>query len=138
MQPEDITISLITTASMHGITSHTMPFCMYWGMEYNMIHFFISASSSLTTVNLTGEEGVRRILVYSTGSSSSNFLYKSEIIGSFNANNNIDIDFESYYGFPKLSNFSLEITPNNSVSVIVDVVPYSDSIDDYMESREVS
>ena len=103
-----------------------------------MIHFFISATSSLTNVNLTGEEGVRRILVYSTGSSSSNFLYKSEIIGSFNINNNIDINFESYYGFPKLSNFSLEIAPNLSVSVIVDVVPYSDSIDDYMESREVS
>lgn len=103
-----------------------------------MIHFFISATSSLTNVNLTGEEGVRRILVYSTGSSSSNFLYKGEIIASFNLSNNIDIDFESYYGFPKLSNFSLEIAPNLSVSVIVDVVPYSDSIDDYMESREVS
>lgn len=103
-----------------------------------MIHFFISATSSLTIVNLTGEEGVRRILVYSTGSSSSNFIYKGEIIGSFNINNNIDIDFESYYGFPKLSDFSLEIAPNLSVSVIVDVVPYSDTIDDYMESREVS
>lgn len=103
-----------------------------------MIHFFISALSSLTTVNLTGEEGVRRIFLYSTGSSSSNFLYKGEIIGSFNVNNNIEIDFESYYGFPKLSNFSIEIPPNLSVSVIVDVVPYSDSIDDYMESREVS
>lgn len=103
-----------------------------------MIHFFISATSSLTNVNLTGEEGVRRILVYSEGSSSSYLLYKSEIIGSFNVNNNIDIEFESYYGFPKLSNFSLEIAPNISISVIVDVVPYSDSIDDYMESREVS
>ena len=103
-----------------------------------MIHFYISALSSLNIVNLTGEEGVRRILVYSTGSTSSNILYKNEIIGSFNINNNIDIDFESYYGFPKLSNFSLEIAPNISVSVIVDVVPYSDSIDDYMESREVS
>lgn len=103
-----------------------------------MIHFFISATSSLNIANLTGEEGVRRILVYSTGSLSSNFLYKGEIIGSFNINNNIDIDFESYYGFPKLSDFSLEIAPNISVSVIVDVVPYSDSIDDYMESREVS
>lgn len=103
-----------------------------------MIHFYIPALSSLNIVNLTGEEGVRRILVHSTGSSSSNFLYKSEIIASFNVNNNIDIDFESYYGFPRLSNFSLEIAPNISVSVIVDVVPYSDSIDDYMESREVS
>lgn len=103
-----------------------------------MIHFFISASSSLTVVNLTGEEGVRRIFLYSTGSSSSNFLYKGEIISSFNINNNIEIDFESYYGFPKLSNFSIEIAPNISVSVLVDVVPYSDSIDDYMESREVS
>lgn len=103
-----------------------------------MIHFFIPALSSLTNVNLTGEEGVRRIFLYSTGSSSSNFLYKGEIIGSFNINNNIEIDFESYYGFPKLSNFSIEIAPNISVSVIVDVVPYSDSIDDYMESRDVS
>lgn len=103
-----------------------------------MINFYIPATSSITINNLTGEEGVRRILCYSTGSSTSNLLYNGNIIGTFNSNNNINIDFESYYGFPKLSDLSLEIEPNISVSIMVDVVPYSDTTDNYIETRSVS
>lgn len=103
-----------------------------------MINFYIPATSSITINNLTGEEGVRRILCYSTGGSISNLLYNGNIIGSFNNNNNINIDFESYYGFPKLSDLSLEIAPNISASIIVDVVPYSDTTDNYIETRSTS
>lgn len=106
-----------------------------------MINFFIPATSSITINNLTGEEGVRRILCYSSESSSessaSNLLYNGNIIGTFN-NNNLNIDFESYYGFPRLSDLAIEVPPNISVAVLVDVVPYSDTTDNYIETRSVS
>lgn len=100
-----------------------------------MINFFIPATSSITTNNLTGEEGVRRILCYSSGSSTSNLLYNGNIIGTFNSNNNINIDFESYYGFPRLSDLAIEVEPNISAVILVDVVPYSDTTDNYIETR---
>lgn len=103
-----------------------------------MVHFYIPASSSIITSGLTGDDGIRRILCYSSGTSSSNLLYKGDIIATFNNNNNIDIDFKSYYGFPKLSDFSIELSPNISVSILADIVPYSVSTDDYIETREVT
>lgn len=103
-----------------------------------MINFFIPATSSISINNLTGDEGVRRILCYASSSSTSNLLYNGNIIGTFNSNNNINIDFESYYGFPKLSDLSIEMTPNVSAVILVDVVPYSDTTDKYIETREVS
>lgn len=103
-----------------------------------MINFYIPATSSTTIINLTGDEGVRRILCYSSDSSTSNLLYNGNIIGMFNSNNNINIDFESYYGFPKLSDLSIEIEPNISAIILVDVVPYSDTTDKYIETREIS
>lgn len=103
-----------------------------------MVHFFIPASSSATITGLTGDEGIRRLLCYSSGASSSNLLYNGHIIGTFNNNANIDIDFKSYYGFPKLSDFSIEVPSNISVSILADIVPYSVSADDYIEMREVT
>lgn len=103
-----------------------------------MINFYIPATSSITFNNLTGEEGVRRILCYSNGASTSSLLYNGNTIGTFNNNNNINIDFESYYGFPKLSDLSLEVPADISVSIMVDVVPYSDTTDNYIETRSVS
>ena len=103
-----------------------------------MINFYIPATSSISTNELTGEEGVRRIMCYSSNSSTSNLLYNGNVIGTFSSNNNINIDFESYYGFPRLSDLAIEVPPNNSVSVLVDVVPYSDTTDNYIEIRSVS
>lgn len=103
-----------------------------------MINFFIPANSSITISNLTGEEGVRRILCYSSASSTSNLLYNGNVIGTFSSNNNMNIEFESYYGFPRLSDLAIEAAPNNSIVVIVDVVPYSDTTDNYIETRSVS
>lgn len=102
-----------------------------------MIHFFIPASSSVYISGLTGDEGIRRILCYSSGVSSSNLLYKGDIIATFNNNASIDIDFKSYYGFPKLSDFSIEAATNASISILVDTVPYTVDTDDYIENREV-
>lgn len=103
-----------------------------------MINFYIPATSSMTINNLTGEEGVRRILCYSSDSSTSNLLYNGNVIGTFNNNNDINIDFEIYYGFPRLSDLAIEVPPNVSIAVIVDAVPYSDTTDDYIETRSVS
>lgn len=103
-----------------------------------MINFFIPANSSITISNLTGEEGARRILCYSSASSPSNLLYNGNVIGTFSSNNNMNIEFESYYGFPRLSDLAIEAAPNNSIVVIVDVVPYSDTTDNYIETRSVS
>lgn len=103
-----------------------------------MIHFFIPASATTYISELDGDEGVRRILCYATASPSSSLLYKGENIAVFNINNNINIEFESYYGFPKISDFSLEVAANVSAIVLVDVVPYSESTDNYIETRSVS
>lgn len=103
-----------------------------------MINFFIPATSSIRISNLTGDEGVRRILCYSSASSTSNLLYNGNVIGTFSSNNNMSIDFESYYGFPRLSDLAIESAPNNSIVVLVDVVPYSDTTDNYIETRSVS
>lgn len=103
-----------------------------------MVHFYIPSSSSLYISGLTGDEGIRRILCYSSGASVSNLLYKGEVIATFNNNNSIDIDFKSYYGFPKLSDFSVEVSPNTSISILADIVPYSVSTNDYIEIREIT
>lgn len=103
-----------------------------------MVHFYIPASSSVMISGLTGDEGIRRLVCYSSGASVSNLLYKGNIIANFNNNNNIDIDFKSYYGFPKLSDFSVETAPNITVTILADIVPYSVSTNDYFETREVS
>lgn len=100
-----------------------------------MIHFYIPGSSTPIITSLDGDEAVRRILCYSTESSSSILMYNGEAIATFNSNNNIDIEFESYYGFPKISDFSLEISANNFVSILVDVLPYSNTKNDYITTR---
>lgn len=103
-----------------------------------MVHFYIPASSSAYISTLTGDEGIRRILCYSSSTLSSNLLYKANIIGTFNNNSCIDIDFKSYYGFPKLSDFSIEVSPNTTISILADIVPYSVIADDYIETREAT
>lgn len=103
-----------------------------------MVHFYIPASSSVIISGLTGDEGIRRILCYSSGALTSNLLYKGIPIGTFNNNSCIDIDFKSYYGFPKLSDFSIEASPNTTISILADIVPYSVSAVDYIETREVT
>ena len=103
-----------------------------------MVHFYIPASSSVIISGLTGDEGIRRILCYSSGVSSSNLLYKGIAIGTFNNNSCIDIDFKSYYGFPKLSDFSIEVPPDITISILADIVPDSVTVDDYIETREVT
>lgn len=98
-----------------------------------MKNFYFPASSEPSPLPLTGEEGVRRIFVFSNTTSESNLMYKKQIIGFFNINNNIEIDFRSYYGFPKISNFSILPSSNTSIRVLIDTVPTTSVRDDYFE-----
>lgn len=100
-----------------------------------MIHFFVPAYSTSFITSLDGDEAVRRILCYSSGSSPSYLLYNGVSIATFNSNNNIDINFESYYGFPKISDFSLEVSAEISASILVDVLPYGNTKNDYITTR---
>lgn len=98
-----------------------------------MKNFYFPASSEPSPLPLSGEEGVRRIFVFSNATPSSNLMYKKQIIGFFNNNNNIEIEFRSYYGFPKISNFSILPSANASIRVLIDTVPTTSVRDDYFE-----
>ena len=102
-----------------------------------MINFSVTGEAASKNFKLIGNECIRRILCYSTSTAVSSLLYKGNYIGSFNINNNIDIEFESYYGFPKISDFSINVGANLTVSILVDVLPSSDVIDDYIEKRPI-
>lgn len=103
-----------------------------------MINFNITGGVETRNVKLIGDESVRRILCYSIGNAPSTLLYKGTYIASFNVNNAIDIDFKSYYGFPKLSDFSVNVASNLIVSILVDTLPSTSVTDDYIERRPVS
>lgn len=95
--------------------------------------FYIGPSVSPEISQLSGNEGVRRIFVFSSNETSSNLMFKNDIIAFFSANNNIEIDFKSYYGFPKISDFSIQPSPDSSVTVLIDTVPGTSIRDDYFE-----
>lgn len=103
-----------------------------------MIHFFIPATSTPFITSLDGDEGVRRILCYSSSADSSNILYNGNIIGTFTSHNNFSIEFESYYGYPKISDFSIEVAPNVNVSVLVDILQYGNTKNDYINTRSTT
>ena len=64
-----------------------------------MVHFYIPPSSSVIISGLTGDEGVRRILCYSSGALSSNLLYKNITIGTFNNNSCIELILKAIMAF---------------------------------------
>lgn len=99
--------------------------------------FYIGSSGSPELSHLSGDEGVRRIFVFSSNTTSSNLLFKNGIIAFFSINNNIEIDFKSYYGFPKISDFSIQPSPNSTVTVLIDTVPSTSIRDDYFEVKKL-
>lgn len=99
--------------------------------------FYIGELGTPDIIQLSGDEGIRRIFVYSNNATPSSLLYDNNIIGFFSSNNNIEIDFKSYYGFPKISDFSIEVSLNSSVTVLIDTVPASSVKDDYFEIGDV-
>lgn len=94
--------------------------------------------SSSNNKRLKGDDGVRRIICYSISSLHSNLKYKDNIIAYFNVAKPIDITFESYYGFPRISDFSFELDKNESINVLIDTVPSSDVSDNYFEKGGIT
>lgn len=84
-----------------------------------MIVFNFNATASAKVFNMSGDFGVRRIICTSNSSSSSSLQ------------NGADITFESYYGYPKLSDFS--VNQFGYGVILVDVVPESSVNDNYFK-----
>lgn len=101
-----------------------------------MKYFNMQASSEGNQFNLTGEEGVRRIICSSTAAQTSRLEVNGNVIGCFNSSSILEITFESYYGYPKLSDFS--VFQFGFGTLLVDTVPYSPVSHDYFEEGVTS
>lgn len=96
-----------------------------------MKYFNMQADNEGQQFNLTGEEGVRRIICSSTDVQTSRLEVNGNVIACFNSNSILEITFESYYGYPKLSDFS--VFQFGFGTLLVDTVPYSPVSHDYFE-----
>lgn len=99
-----------------------------------MIVFNFNATSSGEMFNMSGDFGVRRIICTSNSSTSSLLLNNDKMISFFNSGNTADITFESYYGYPKLSDFA--VNQFGYGAILVDVVPESPVNENYF--KEIS
>lgn len=99
-----------------------------------MIVFNFNGTSSGKIFNMSGDFGVRRIICTSNSSTSSSLLNNGKIITFFNSQNDADITFESYYGYPKLSDFV--VNQFSYGAILVDVVPESPINENYF--KEIS
>lgn len=99
-----------------------------------MIVFNFNGVPNGKVFNMSGDFGVRRIICTSNSSPSSSLQNDGKIVAFFNNGNNADITFESYYGYPKLSDFSVNLFDYGCI--LVDVVPESPVNDNYF--KEIS
>lgn len=96
-----------------------------------MIYFNMEASTNGENFTLNGDFGVRRIICIGTTDAGSRLEVGNGVVGWFNKANSLELEFKSYYGYPRLSHFSL-FTFGLSI-VLVDTVPYSSINDNYFE-----
>lgn len=96
-----------------------------------MIFFNMEADEQGQLFSLNGDFGVRRIICTSTALQTSTLELDGNVIGCFNNSNSLELNFESYYGFPKLSKFS--VFQFGFGAILVDTVPLSPINDKYFE-----
>lgn len=96
-----------------------------------MIYFNMQADEQGQFFSLNGDYGVRRIICTSTSEQDSILELDGNVIAYFNKSNSLELKFESYYGFPKLSKFS--VFQFGFGSVLVDTVPLAPINNDYFE-----
>lgn len=96
-----------------------------------MVLFNFNGKPNGEVFNMSGDFGVRRIICCSNNSGMSSLLNKGKIIAFFNSQNSADLTFESYYGYPKLSDFSINLFGYGSI--IVDTLPLAPINNDYFE-----
>lgn len=96
-----------------------------------MIFFNMQADEQGGFFSLNGDYGVRRIICTSNSEQASTLELNGNIIAYFNRNNSLELKFDSYYGFPKLSKFS--VFQFGFGAILVDTVPLAPINNDYFE-----
>lgn len=96
-----------------------------------MIFFNMQADEQGGLFSLNGDYGVRRIICTSNSEQASTLELNGNIIAYFNRNNSLELKFDSYYGFPKLSKFS--VFQFGLGAILVDTVPLAPINNDYFE-----
>lgn len=99
-----------------------------------MIFFNMQADEQGQFFSLNGDYGVRRIICTSTSEQSSRLELNGYVIACFNSSNSLELKFDSYHGFPKLSDFS--VFQFGLGAVLVDTVPLSPINNDYFKEGE--
>lgn len=99
-----------------------------------MIFFNMQADEQGQIFSLNGDYGVRRIICTSTSEQCSTLELNGNVIAYFNRNNSLELKFDSYHGFPNLSNFSVFLFGMGAV--LVDTVPLAPINKDYFEEGE--
>ena len=98
-----------------------------------MFYFNMQADNQGQLFSLQGDYGVRRIICTSTEEQCSSLELNGSAIAYFNKNNSLELNFDSYHGFPKLSNFS--VFQYGFGAVLVDTVPLAPINNDYFEEE---
>lgn len=101
-----------------------------------MFYFNMQADEQGQFFSLQGDYGVRRIICTSTEEQSSRLELNGSVIACFNRSNSLELKFDSYYGFPKLSNFS--VFQFGFGAILVDTVPLAPINNDYFEEGVAS
>lgn len=101
-----------------------------------MIFFNIQCDEQGQNFSLNGDYGVRRIICTSTSEQGSTLELNGNVIAYFNRNNSLELKFDSYHGFPKLSNFS--VYQFGFGAILVDTVPIAPINNDYFEEGEIA
>ena len=96
-----------------------------------MFYFNIQADNQGQFFSLQGDYGVRRIICTSTAKEGSRLEMNGNVIGCFNSSNSLELKFDSYHGFPKLSAFS--VFQIGFGAILVDTVPLAPINNDYFK-----
>lgn len=96
-----------------------------------MFYFNMQADNQGAYFSLQGDYGVRRIICTSTAEESSSLELNGNTIAYFNRSNSLELKFDSYHGFPKLSAFS--VFQFGFGAILVDTLPLAPINNDYFE-----
>lgn len=96
-----------------------------------MLYFNMQSDNQGQLFSLQGDYGVRRIICTSTEEKSSTLEINGNVIACFNRSNSLELKFDSYLGFPKLSDFS--VFQFGSGAILVDTAPLAPINNDYFE-----
>lgn len=98
------------------------------------MYLIFSGSGEGKIFKMSGDFGVRRIICSSNNVAMSSIQNNGKLITFFNNQNSVEITFESYYGYPKLSDFVVNLFGYGII--LVDVIPESPVNDNYF--KEIS